>query len=502
MLFLFSRGMIKGEVAEVYREFKSLVEKKKLFREGEKLVLGVSGGADSLALLELMWRLSQDLSLDLYVAHLNHGIRGPEACRDANFVQEVAEKKGLPFFLQEVSVPAYSEKEGLSVEDAARKLRYSFLEEKAWQLGATKVAVGHHRDDQVETILLNLLRGAGLDGLSGMEEIRPLGQRGLLLVRPLLSFSRQQIEDFCRRERISYVTDSTNLDPSYARNKVRLKLLPWLEKEFNPKIRENLAGMGDLLRQEREVLEEMAGKVYQESLFEGKPDLLSFHIDRLFQRGELLAFRALRQGLRFLRGGVPRNMGQLHFQSISRLCQSPFPHGELHLPGGLLARRSYKLLLLTGAAGRAPRKGPEGEEKELELEQELKVPGDNYLPFASGKGRRVWLKTELVDIFSVPPPPHQRREVFLDWDKLKEKPLKARFRRRGDRFYPLNSPGSTKLKDFLINRKVPLAERDRLVLVLAGEEIIWAAGLEIAHPYRLTSGTRRALRLLYHISEE
>ncbi len=482
-------------MSEFCSSIRDVMVREHLIEKEDLIVVAVSGGADSLALLHILHRLKGDQTLpfSLYVAHLNHGLRGRAAREDAAFVREEARRLGLPCTVGEVDTRAFSRNRGLSLEDGARRLRYRFLVQLAQRTGATRVAVGHQRDDQVETLLLNLMRGTGLDGLAGMKYKRRLDE-GVTLIRPLLELSREEVERYCRESKLNPRLDETNLHNDFTRNRIRLQLIPLLEHEFNPKVRRGLQRLSHLLTLDRDFLEREADACLSRLLLkedEHEEHYLVLDGKGLLEEHEALQGRILRLAIRRLLGTVLRNISQFHVRTVLDLLREGSPHGVLHLPGGLRVSRSYDNLTLYYRE--PPRAGQF-------VPLSLSVPGAVSLPVTG-----IRLKATLFSPEKLKWPPDGKKEAYLDFDQVLDKKkhspvngkldLVVRSRLSGDRFHPLGAPGRRKLKSYLIDQKVPRTERELIPLVVAGEEIIWVAGRQISHQCRITPQTKQALVL-------
>lgn len=475
---------------------KKLILGKRLIEDGDLLIVAVSGGVDSLSLLHILNALREDgfLSFSLFVAHLNHGLRGKSAREDAEFVCREAQKMGLPCRVSTVDSAAYARRRGLSLEDAARRLRYRFLQQLAKRTGASRIAVGHTREDQVETLLLNFLRGTGLAGLTGMKMERKIGTEGLYLIRPLLKTSREALERYCREKDLSPRWDETNLETHFLRNKIRLKLLPFLEKEYNPNLRQNMEHLAELLFFDHDFLQGVAARHFSRLLLKEEADRLELDGQALLAEHEALQGRILRLAVNRLIGATPREIGYNQIRAILNLAQKGSPHGRLHLPFGLEVARSYARLKIY-----LRKKTP----SRVLVPFRLTIPGEKALP-----GKNVFLQAELLPPQKVIWPPG-RKEAYLDYDQVLELlqckiqavsvntpvELQVRARRAGDYFYPLGAPGKKKLKKYFIDQKIPWEERGQIPLVLAGEEIIWVAGKQLSHSCRVTEETERILVL-------
>lgn len=441
---------------------------------GDAVVLAVSGGPDSLCLLHLMYRLSKQLNLKIIVAHLNHCLR-PEAEEEVLGVKAAAEKFALPFVTRAVDIKKLKREKGISEEEAGRLARYSLLFDVAKDFNAAKIALGHHLDDQAETVLLNIIRGTGPDGLAGILPITSRG--GYKLIRPLLCLRRTEIEDFCRDQKLLPYTDSTNLELDYTRNKLRLELIPQLEKEYNPRLREALFGLSKLAAADRQLLQGLARQYYKKLV---RIDKNKLAIDRssLLKLPSALHGRILRLALLHF---IPA--GRINRRHISRLIDFAYSKkvGKvLLLPHRIEARHLDNQLVLL----------PRGSivVKKIGQDLELPVPGSLALPNGMVITARVIDKSDV----NWPPQPHM---ACLDYEKIDKWPLTITNRQPGDRFFPQGATGSKKLKDFLIDQKIPLHKRDGLPLVRSGDIIIWVVGQRIAHPFRVTEMTQKVLEL-------
>ncbi len=459
----------------LFKRFKEYIAKNGLVSDGETVIIAVSGGPDSLCLLHLINRLAPEKNLRLIVAHLNHGLR-PEAAVEEAGVAAVAARMNLQFKAKRVNISLYKKRLSLSEEAAGRRARYRFLFQAARSFQAGAIALGHHRDDQAETVLLNLLRGSGVDGLSGMFPSRYVN--GVKLIRPLLAFRRSEIESYCLEHGLKPFTDSSNLETNYTRNKIRLELIPHLEERYNPRIREALAGLAELAADDRIYFLNLARKIAGR-LAEHRGNALIVNLTLLNALPRAVGSRVLRLLLRSCRAG--QQLGRVHLNQLLEFAARGRTGARLNLPGGLKAYRAKEDLVLA-------RKIDPGREKIGELE--LVVPGEAVLPGGQLISARLARKENL----NWPP---QRSSAYLDYDKVPPGRMVIRSRKPGDRFHPQGAEGSKKLKKFLIDQKVDQIYRDSLPLVTVGSIIIWVAGLRIAHPFRVTDKTVRVLCLEY-----
>jgi len=445
----------------------------RLLEPSDRVLVAVSGGPDSLCLLHLLKELAPRLGYSLVVASLDHRFR-PESREELETVRRLAESWGLPFTGASMNVPGYRARHKLSAQEAARRLRYGFLRREAARFKANKVAVGHHRDDQLETVLHNLLRGTGVDGLAGMKPKRLPGKA--TLIRPLLAVSRQEIEAYCREHQLEPAADPSNRSTVYTRNRIRLELIPFLEERYNPRIREALWRLSQSAEADRRLLSRLAEHQFRKL---ARPAGGELQLDReaLNRLPEALGSRVVRLALRRL---SLKEAGWEHVQRLLQLSREGGSSWELPLPGGGKVLGSYRTLLFSAAPPAATGL----------TAVPLQVPGETEIP---GTGGVIEAALSAPEKLPWPPPP---QAAYLDYRRLPGS-LWVRSRWPGARFHPQGAPGTMKLKKFLIDQKVPRRRRDRLPLVTCGEEIIWVAGLRIADPYRITKDTREVLLLRY-----
>ena len=438
-----------------------------LLRAGDRVVVAVSGGADSMALLEFLAEARHRLGLWLCVAHLNHGLRGQAAEDDARFVAARAEAQGLPARLGAADVAAERRRCGGSVEMAARRARYAFLESVAADVRATRVALAHTADDQVETILLRLLRGGGLDALRGMPESRPLSPRSRAsLVRPLLAVTRPEVLDYLEGRAIAWCDDATNADPSFQRNWVRHELLPLLERHYGEGLREDLLGLGDQARE----LAALVARDARELLTPG-PGL---DVAMASRRPSLVRRAAAR--LAYAAAGGAGELPRRALDAVERLLDGGSGR-RVTLADGIVAERAYHQLRF----GRPP--SPPGS-----IRAALDVPGRVELPELG-----LWVEAAILPTPAVPHTGDRWSEV-VDLDRIGDH-LLVRTRQPGDRFVPLGLGASKKLKDFFIDARVPRHERDRALVVAGASGIAWVVGHRLDDRAKVTPATRRFARL-------
>ncbi len=451
------------------------IKKYRLISPGDIVLVGVSGGPDSLALLHLLNRLREDLQCGLYACHLDHMFRGGEAEADARLVESLARQWRVPFVMERVNVPEYVERHGLSPQQGAREVRYRFYRETAARLGASRVALGHQADDQAETVLLSLIRGTGLKGLGGIPPVR----EGVF-IRPLLETRRKQIESYCQSYGIPYRVDSSNLKEVYLRNRVRLELIPLLEEKYNPGVVDSLNRLAVIVRDEDGYLEAVARRALDDAAESGEEGKITFFIEKMNcyppaikRRMVMMAYRAL--------AGHRRSPAFEHVERVIGAASCRRFRGKIELPGGICLVKRHRFLEMI-----RNRSGPQVPF----YQYPLKVPGVTRIPEV---GRSILAET--VEAAGVGDPRRfSADQAVLDQETL-QGPLCVRRRRDGDVFFPLGAGGRVKLKKFFIDLKVPREKRDAIPIVTCGNDIVWVAGFRPGEPWRVTGETRVCLRL-------
>ena len=458
---------------------------------GHTLVVAVSGGPDSTALLQSLYRLRDKHQLRIHVAHLNHNFRGEEAYADARFVSALAQDLGLDATVEHRDALDYQRARHISsFEQAARELRYDFLADVAENIGADAVVTGHTADDVAETVLMHILRGAGLHGLRGMSELSswPWPRRGdqLRLFRPLLRATKADTSSYCDALGQEYRNDSGNYMPRFTRNRVRHCLLPQLASEYNPKVRESLVRLARTAALELDYLEGEISRLWPQVVAE-RDGALDFNRAVLTSLHPALQMLLLRKAYAYVMGNTQR-LEERHLDAMAELAEGNFAYRILDLPGGLKLHRSYNQLQLSRDAV-LPCPFPV-----LDGEHSLSMPsvGDSERTSLAGPWRVTLRLIEPLEFALGGSPPvlgsepatistgRESWSAYMDPKALGDR-LRVRVRQPGDRFQPLGIEGKKKLQDFFTDDKVPRDWRDRVPLLVAQQGIAWVVGYRIAH---------------------
>jgi tRNA(Ile)-lysidine synthase len=459
----------------VFDRVKGTIDRYHLLEKGDRLIVGVSGGVDSMVLLHLLNACRETFDLSLVVAHINHGFRPEESEREADLVQRESARLRLPFEPTQFNVRDFQKQGGLSPQDAARRVRFHFFYDLLHKHRAQKIALGQNADDQVETVLLRLIRGAGVRGLKGILPVRE-GR----VIRPLLEVWREEIDSFALRKKIPFLCDSSNLKNDYLRNRIRHSLIPFIEGEYQPNFKETLLRTSNILREEDDFLEKGAEEAYQKVVHEAK-EALAFNFSEYQSLHRAIQWRVIRKILekRFGCGMTLEDGRGTEVRKIHQRLHQGSPSFLLELPYGFWVEKRYDVVLF----------GKREWKPCPPFEVELTSPGHTLL---GEIGKEVVI--EETDRDPLGDDRGSPDTALMDYEKLRF-PLKMRNFRPGDRFCPLGVQGSQKLKDFFIDHKVPKFERPSIPLLVSEERIVWIVGYRIDERVKITERTRKILKV-------
>ena len=491
----------------------SFMKKNHMTDRGDSVLAAVSGGADSGCLLLLLHEMAAELGIKVFAFHMNHGIRGAEADRDEQFVMELCERLNIPLTVAHEKVEEYAAERGLSGEEAGRILRYHHLGETAEKYQCAKIAVAHHEDDDAETVLLNLFRGSGLAGLSG---IRPVREN---IIRPLLCVSRKEIEEYLNEQELSWCEDSTNKENDYTRNKIRNELLPWVTENINSRAAEHILAVSEFAAQADAYFEMEAERILEESCSkrreEGKQPnsknageadgkepgtgqsskvaenemkmCTKINTDIFDPQPEILKTYIVRRMI-LNAAGKAKDITERHIRSVMDLSGPGGGH-TVDLPYGLKAVRGYETL------GIVQNKNP-SQMSESDQKQERKPVFENKINLETDMDEILDLGGTHIRLHAV----HREKELeipknqytkWFDYDKINVG-LSIRYRKNGD-YLTLSGGGKKKLRRYMIDEKIPENERDRIPVLADGDHVLWVVGYRISDYYKITDETERVL---------
>ncbi|GAB6159258.1 tRNA lysidine(34) synthetase TilS [Desulfotomaculum varum] len=462
---------------EVLDKVRKEIARHNMIEPGQLIVVGVSGGPDSVALLHILHTLAGELGIKLHAAHLNHRFRGEEARQDALFVRQLCANWDIPCTIEERDVPGYARQKHLSAQVAAREVRYRFFYKVLQTTGGQKIALAHQADDQAESVLLNLLRGAGAGGLAGIPPVRDN-----LIIRPLLSLRRQEIEQYCHNHGVGFRIDSSNLKTAYRRNKIRHVLIPLLEREYSPGLVNVLVRTAEQIRAEDEFMEHLADQAYRQVLLNRNSRSIELAREELARQPVALARRIIRLAWQDIRGSK-QDLTYDHVERLLEQLPGGGPQRYWELPAGIVVRLTYDRLTLMKEYGN----------NSLDLPAcHLPVPGS----VTTVSGSTITSLLLRRQDFTGNPRELPAHQAVLDYAKV-TLPLAVRFRQEGDALVPFGLGKKVKLKKILIDRKIPRHRRDSIPLVVEQKtgRILWVAGIRLAEGVGISDTTEKIILL-------
>jgi tRNA(Ile)-lysidine synthase len=453
------------------------IKKYNMINPSDCVIIGVSGGADSVCLLSILNKLKEDLEFNIYGIHLHHGIRGEDANRDAQYVEDLCRKLNIPCEVIFRDIPKEAMAQKISVEEAGRNARYSLFKERANRFKNGKIAIAHHKNDQAETILHNIIRGSGLKGLGGMKPVRDN------IIRPLFECSREEIENYCFNNKIEYKQDYTNAIDTYTRNKIRLNLIPDISKNYNPNIVNGLFQMGELLREDEAYMTMQVEQAYKDSRIQSKEGTIELSVEALLLMHRAIRKRVYRRAFVDM-GASLKDIENKHINRVDELIY--YTTGkQIHLPGNMIASRNYQTIEL-------------GRTRELLKGYEYNIASDSFEGYIKECSTYVEIstfgKTRDNDF------PKKIYTKWFDYDKIKCN-LAIRTRKTGDyimlKGIHEGQKGKKKIKDYFIDNKIPRDIRDEVPLVADGNNIMWVVGYRMSEDYKVSPATTKILEIKF-----
>ncbi len=457
-----------GKNLDFIEHFKEYVDKNKLIKAGDKLIVGFSGGADSTALLSALWHLRSQKSFSLIAAHINYNLRGEDSQEDEEFVKNFCFKRNISLVVKNVKIDSKS-----NLENQAREIRFQYFNKIKKQYKFKKIALGHNKKDQAETVLFRLFRGSGYTGIQGISPI--VGN----VIHPLLSFSREEIEKFLKSENIKWREDLSNQENEFSRNKIRNVLIPWLEENMNIDVIDKLYNASHIFTQTDEILEKLARRRYLKVKIKNTAHAYNLDIKKLRKIKPVLRFYVYK----YIYGRLnndEKDFYHTHFEEIEDILDTEGSK-QLDLPNNVFIFKKYDELIFT----------------DKDITNNVDVENSKKITHLRN---RVTFEDYRIIMKKLKKLPRKRNvfedknTVYIDFDKMSF-PLIIRHRQPGDNFFPLGMKHPKKLKDFFIDEKVPKFDRDNLLLFCDEEKILWVAGHRIDDRVATSSDTKNILKI-------
>lgn len=459
----------------IENRFKTFITENKLIEKGDGIVVGLSGGPDSVCLLNMLCSVREELNLKLSAVHINHMLRGAEADGDEEYSKKLCSKLNVEFFSRKIDINKYAAEKGLSSEEAGREVRYECFEEIMKKLNYNKIATAHNANDQAETILMRIMRGTGLEGLGGI----PV-KRDEIYIRPILFMLREEIENYCKVNNLETRIDSTNLQRIYSRNKIRLDILPYMKENFNPDVVQAINRMALLLQDDNDFIEKEVDKIYN-SFCTYKDNTVTLSKE-IFNEERAVLNRVIRRAILQISGSI-YNVQLKNIEDIYNLG-SLGTNKKIDLPNGVVAENIYGNVVLKKRQNTKNKV----EQDDINILKEdvfdKKILFGNYeMTFEKIENKQniKFNKSNLIKYF--------------DFNKINGNII-IRSRKNGDKIIPLGMSGSKKLKDLFIDMKIPKELRDEIPIVQFDEEVAWVVGLKVSNNYKITNQTTAILKIV------
>lgn len=459
---------MKNKVFEIIKEHN-------LIKKDDNIVIGLSGGPDSMALLYVLLEIKRELDFNIHIVHINHGVRGDDSDSDQLFVKRKAEELSLPYYTKNVDMVRYGKDHGISAEEAGRKLRYGFFREVLGKVGRGKIAVAQNMNDQAETLIMRFLRGTGVDGLKGMEYI--VGD----IIRPILGISREEIENYIANNGIDTVLDKTNLMPIYTRNKIRLELIPYIEENFNPNIINTLWRTSRISAGDSNFLEKYSKERYTDIVMKEDKAYIALNSEKFLMEDRSIQQRIIRNAILKLDGSL-QGISEIQVASVLNMFLTDQTGKEFHLSNNIIARTSYERLILEKANNNF--------NKDFSYNIKMKDITD-FKELGTSIELRILTGEDVNNLKK------DKNIKYFDLKMVKGN-LRLRNRKPGDRFIPFGMKGTKKIKDYFIDEKIPKELRDSIPLIVDDENILWVVGYRTNEVYKVKGETKSVLEIKYN----
>ena len=456
----------------VINKVKTFIIENNLLNKGDKVLVALSGGPDSVCLLNILCELKEEFNIKVAAAHVNHMLRGKEALADEEYARELCYKLGVEFFSRQIDIKSISKERNISHELAGREERYKYFQEIVNKIGYNKIAVAHNLNDQAETVLMNMMRGSGIEGLCGIRNKREGG-----IIRPILCLSRKEIENYCEVNKLNPRIDKSNLESIYSRNKVRLDILPYMRDNFNKDIIETINRMATLLQVDNDFIEKEVNKYYKEYCKKESGHIVISK--EAFTLEKAIITRIIKKAfIEFT--GKHTNFEMKHIYEVISLANNS-TNKKISIPHKVIAENSYGDIYLKF----------NDEKKHISSKISLDKSQINCNKFKFDK-----YNFEFDVIYNKKNIEFSNNVLikFFDYDKIKEK-LIIRKRINGDKITPLGMKGSKKVKDIFMDLKIPIDERDEIPILCFDNEVAWIVGYRVSEKFKITNETKKVIKI-------
>ncbi|MBS5984452.1 tRNA lysidine(34) synthetase TilS [Clostridium butyricum] len=464
----------------MYKKVMSYIKDNNLIKSGDKVLVALSGGPDSVCLLNILYNLKAELNIEVGAAHLNHLLRDKDAFEDEEYVKTLCKSLDIPCFVKRVDINKYSKDKKMSSEMAGREARYNFFDDIVKDEGYTKIATAHNANDQAETILFRLMRGSGIEGLCGIKVRRDK------IIRPILCLSRKEVEEYIEINNLKPRIDKTNFEKIYNRNKIRLDMIPYIKENFNEDIIQTLNRMSVLLQKDNEFIENSARSFYEKYCIE-QSDYFIIKKE-MFDNKEAVVTRVIRYAL--------TNFSKTHYdfemKHIYEICNLAKNNSgkAIDLPNKIYAENIYGDIYIKERINI----------NNIDVKQEIVVNKNEI------NGKKIFFDNENIEFSLLKNDSNldlnQNNLIkYFDFDKINDS-ISLRKRKNGDKIIPLGMKGSKKIKDLFIDMKVPKEERDCIPLLCFDENISWIVGIRVSEEYKITNKTKNILRVIVERKEK
>lgn len=453
----------------MYNLVKQNIIERNLIEQGDNVLIGLSGGPDSVFLFHNLIKLKADLSFNLYASHVNHMYRGEDAQHDEDFVRSLCSKYGVKLFVRRKHAGEYARELKVTEEEAGRILRYGFFKDNLDEIGAGKIAVAHNLNDQAETVLQRIIRGSGIDGLSAMSFKKDN------LIRPMLNVPKSEVLNYLHENNYDYCIDKTNLHDIYGRNKIRLNLIPYLEESFNPNIQSTLYRMSEAMERDKKIIEKYTELKFNEVLNEKSVNRVILDMNKLkcLDLGE--SGRVVRRAIEELKGNTV-NIEMKHIDYAIDFIKNGTTGKKINLSEGFTIEISYDNFIINKIIENVPN-----------FQYNIVLNSPMYIPEAK---KTITLTVTDASEFDR----EDKDSISLDYDLIKGN-LVVRNRRAGDSMIPCGMTGRKKIKDIFIDLKIPAEERDSKLIIADDDNILWLEDFRIHNSFKVSSSTKKILNI-------